>query len=131
MIWVAYPVIALSATLFDVLGAGGERVPAPARPEDELVAANALNALNNNLARLVGPALGGILYLAGGLTLVTVADAATFPAPRCCSRSYASAAGPTAEHVTTSPRRRPARSPASGTSGSTGSGASVARVRSR
>lgn len=46
--------------------------------EERLVAANALNALNNNLGRLVGPALGGLVYAAGGLTGVVLADAATF-----------------------------------------------------
>lgn len=42
---------------------------------DRLGEAGALNALNNNLARLVGPALGGVLQVHGGLGL-----AATFAA---------------------------------------------------
>lgn len=46
--------------------------------EERLVAANALNALNNNLGRLVGPAVGGLVYAAGGLPAVVVVDAATF-----------------------------------------------------
>ena len=46
--------------------------------DEQLVGANALNALNNNLGRLIGPALGGVLYAGGGLTTVIVADAATF-----------------------------------------------------
>lgn len=46
--------------------------------EEQLVSANALNALNNNIGRLVGPALGGALYAGGGLTTVIVVDAATF-----------------------------------------------------
>ena len=45
---------------------------------EHLVAANALNSLNNNLGRLVGPALGGVLYAWLGLTGVVLADAATF-----------------------------------------------------
>lgn len=45
---------------------------------DRLVTANALNALNNNLGRLVGPALGGVLYAAGGLGTVVLVDAASF-----------------------------------------------------
>jgi MFS family permease len=77
-IWIAYPVIALSATLFTFSEPAENAFLPRLVPEIELVQANALNALNNSLARLVGPALGGILYLAGGLTLVTVADAATF-----------------------------------------------------
>jgi MFS family permease len=77
-IWIAYPVMALAATL-STFSEPAENAFLPRLvPETELVQANALNALNNNLARLVGPALGGLLYLGGGLTLVTVADAATF-----------------------------------------------------
>jgi predicted MFS family arabinose efflux permease len=45
---------------------------------DELVAANALNALNNRVGRLGGLALGPVVYAVGGLGAVTVADAATF-----------------------------------------------------
>lgn len=46
--------------------------------EDRLVTANALNALNNNLGRLVGPAAGGVLYATGGLSTVVVVDALSF-----------------------------------------------------
>ena len=48
--------------------------------EERLVTANALNALNNNLGRLVGPAMGGLLYAGGGLPAVVVVDAASFAA---------------------------------------------------
>jgi MFS family permease len=48
--------------------------------EEHLVTANALNALNNNLGRLVGPALGAWLYATGGLGSVAVVDALTFVA---------------------------------------------------
>ncbi|GIF78155.1 MFS transporter [Asanoa siamensis] len=43
-----------------------------------LPAANALNTLNNNVARLVGPALGGVVAVAGGLGGAAALDAATF-----------------------------------------------------
>src|SRR5919202_773791 len=46
--------------------------------KEHLVAANALNALNANLARLVGPALGGGIAAWFGLVGVTVVDALTF-----------------------------------------------------
>ncbi len=45
---------------------------------DELVAANALNALNNRVGRLGGLALGPVVYAVGGLGAVTVADAGSF-----------------------------------------------------
>jgi MFS family permease len=46
--------------------------------EEHLVPANALNSLNNSLARLIGPALGGFLAGFVGLTGIIVIDAATF-----------------------------------------------------
>ena len=46
--------------------------------KEQLAAANALNALNNNLARLVGPALGGVVMGGVGLSGVVVLDAASF-----------------------------------------------------
>jgi MFS family permease len=46
--------------------------------EDELVPANALNSLSDNLTRLVGPALGGALYGIVGLSTVVVIDATSF-----------------------------------------------------
>jgi len=46
--------------------------------EERLVTANALNSLNNNLGRLAGPAVGGLLYAWGGLPAVVLADVATF-----------------------------------------------------
>jgi hypothetical protein len=46
--------------------------------EERLVTANALNALNNNIGRLVGPVAGGLLYAVGGLPAVVIVDAASF-----------------------------------------------------
>ena len=46
--------------------------------EDDLIPANALNTLNNNLARLIGPAVGGVVAGWYGLGGVAVADASSF-----------------------------------------------------
>ena len=46
--------------------------------EPDLVPANALNGLNNNLARLVGPPLGGLAVATWGLTGAALIDAASF-----------------------------------------------------
>ena len=46
--------------------------------EEHLVPANALNALNDNLSRLLGPALGGLVAAWFGLGGVVVADAASY-----------------------------------------------------
>lgn len=45
---------------------------------DDLVAANALNALNDNLARLAGPPLGGLIAGMASLPGVVLADALSF-----------------------------------------------------
>jgi MFS family permease len=46
--------------------------------EEHLVAANALNALNNNLARLIGPAVGGLVMSVAGLQGVVLFDVITY-----------------------------------------------------
>ncbi len=44
----------------------------------QLVSANSLAGLNQNLGRLVGGSLGGLLLVAGDLRVIAAADAATF-----------------------------------------------------
>ena len=77
-IWLLYAVRAATGTVrlfFDP----AERALLPRLVgEERLVSANALNALNNNLGRLVGPALGGLLYAWGGLGVVVLVDVASF-----------------------------------------------------
>ena len=46
--------------------------------EENLFSANSLNALNNNLARLIGPTLGGAVAIGLGLPWVVLIDAGTF-----------------------------------------------------
>ena len=46
--------------------------------EDELVTANSLDALGENIARIIGPALGGLLLASVGLTAVALIDGATY-----------------------------------------------------
>jgi len=47
---------------------------------DQLLTANALNALNNNLARLIGPALGGVVMAWAGLRASVLLDALSYGA---------------------------------------------------
>jgi MFS family permease len=47
-------------------------------PEDKLIQANSLNAMNNNFARLIGPPLGGGILAIWGLTGVVLFDSLTF-----------------------------------------------------
>lgn len=46
--------------------------------KEHLVAANALNALNNNLGRLIGPVIGAWLYATSGLGGAAVVDAVSY-----------------------------------------------------
>ncbi|MGI8855934.1 MAG: MFS transporter [Thermomicrobiales bacterium] len=46
--------------------------------EEYLIPANSLTAMNNNLARLIGPSIGGFLFAVLGLNGVVVIDAASF-----------------------------------------------------
>jgi len=81
-IWVAYAVLAVASCLEQLFepaetallpnlleGDGGEA---------DLVTANALNGLNNQLARIIGPAIGGLAVATGGLAAVAVVDAISF-----------------------------------------------------
>jgi predicted MFS family arabinose efflux permease len=79
-IWVAYVVLFVGSSL-ELLFRPAEGALLPnllENPDDDLVTANALNGLNNHLARLIGPAIGGIIVATGGLVAVTVIDAVSF-----------------------------------------------------
>ncbi|HEY8446213.1 MAG TPA: MFS transporter [Thermomicrobiales bacterium] len=78
LIWILYAVRALTGTLALFFDPAENALLPRLVGEERLVAANALNALNNNLGRLGGPAAGGALYAWGELSAVAIADAATF-----------------------------------------------------
>lgn len=46
--------------------------------EDQLVTANALSGMNRQLARILGPVIGGVAVAAGGLVAVALLDALSF-----------------------------------------------------
>ncbi|HUY09994.1 MAG TPA: MFS transporter [Candidatus Dormibacteraeota bacterium] len=77
-IWIVYLVALLESvgTVFTA-PAAGVLVHTIVEPE-VLVSANAIEALGIDLARLLGPPVGGLLFGAGGLFTVVVVDAATF-----------------------------------------------------
>jgi MFS family permease len=62
--------------------------------EEHLVPANALNALNDNLSRLVGPALGGVTAAWFGFGGVVAVDAATYLVAAGMIAAIAAPAGP-------------------------------------
>lgn len=80
-IWLAYVVLVAASCLAQLFEpAEAALLPNLLEGGDELdlVAANSLNQLNNQLARVIGPAIGGVAVAAGGLTLVAVVDAVSF-----------------------------------------------------
>jgi MFS family permease len=78
MLWVVYVVAAAQSALSSfTMPAENSLLPTLVGPE-ELVPANALNALNNRVGRLAGLPLGPLIYAGGGLGAVAAADAATF-----------------------------------------------------
>jgi Na+/melibiose symporter-like transporter len=82
-IWLVYPVLVWEA-LVEMFFAPAEQAMLPRvvgegeHAEGDLVMANALNAQNQNLSRLLGGALGGVAAAAGGITAVALLDAVTF-----------------------------------------------------
>jgi MFS family permease len=77
-LWLAYPLTFLEATATTLFRpAKGALVPSLV-PPDELLSANALDAVGDSVIRLVAPPLGGALLAAHGLGSVLAIDAATY-----------------------------------------------------
>jgi len=77
-LWIVYPLVFLLELVEQFTGPAENAFLPRLVPAEELVAANSLNALNNNLARLGGPALGGALYAWVGLSGVVLANSVSF-----------------------------------------------------
>jgi predicted MFS family arabinose efflux permease len=93
-IGLVYVVMAVESVL-EVFFAPAEQALLPRLvPDEDLVAANGLNAQARNVARLVGGALGGIVVAAGGLPALAVVDAATFLVAALLVRRIATSGAP-------------------------------------
>jgi predicted MFS family arabinose efflux permease len=81
-IWIAYAVLVVASCLEQLfLPAEVALLPNLLEGgEAQLVTANALSSLNRQIARIIGPAIGGVAVTAGGLTGVTIVDAVSFVA---------------------------------------------------
>lgn len=66
-VWIAFPSAFALSVLLRFVGPAEHALLPRLVTADELPTANALNALNNNLARLTGPAIGGVVMAAVGL----------------------------------------------------------------
>jgi MFS family permease len=78
LIWLAYVVAFVQSTITQFFHPAENALLPRLVGEERLLTANALNALNNNLARLIGPAVGGLAMAAFGITGVVLIDAASF-----------------------------------------------------
>lgn len=78
MLWLVYVVSFVQSTLNQFFSPAENALLPQLSDPKLLVSANALNALNNNLARLIGPALGGVVALNFGLSGVVIFDVVTY-----------------------------------------------------
>ena len=77
-LWIAYVVLVVMNLLEQLFNpAEVALLPQLVGPE-HLVSANSLSSLNRNLARLVGPAIGGLAVAVGGLPLVIGVDLVSY-----------------------------------------------------
>jgi Na+/melibiose symporter-like transporter len=77
-IWIVYAVLFVGSTLSQFF-VPAEKALLPLLVEEKYLApANSLSALNGNLARLLGPALGGLIVGLTGLIGVAIIDAVSF-----------------------------------------------------
>lgn len=77
-VWIVYVVAFAVSTLGQFFRPAENALLPRLVGEEHLVPANALNALNDNLSRLIGPALGGLIAAWMGLGGVAAVDAASF-----------------------------------------------------
>jgi MFS family permease len=78
MLWLVFSVAVMQGAIGLFFGPAENALLPQLVGKDRLITANALNALNNNLGRLVGPAVGAGLYAGFGLGGAAIADAVTF-----------------------------------------------------
>jgi MFS family permease len=77
-VWLAITLAALTATVGVVYGPATAALLPQLAGEDDLVAANALDGLVQNLVVAIGPALGAVMVAAGSATLAFAVNAGSF-----------------------------------------------------
>lgn len=76
--WIVYLVSFFQTALAMFFGPAENALLPLLVPEEDLLPANSLNALNNNIARLIGPPIGGAILAISGLSGVVFFDSITF-----------------------------------------------------
>jgi MFS family permease len=76
--WLVIPVAFVRSSIGQFLGPAENALLPTLVSAERLAAANSLNALNNNLARLVGPAAGGLIIASMGFSGVVIVNALTY-----------------------------------------------------
>jgi Na+/melibiose symporter-like transporter len=77
-VWIVFAVMFAEGSVQQFFSPAEQAMVPRLVPEDELLAANAVNGQVSNVSRLAGSAAGGIIAAAGGLVAVTLTDAASF-----------------------------------------------------
>jgi MFS family permease len=77
-LWVVYIVAFVQSCLSQFFGPAENALLPKLVAEEDLLQANALNSLNNNLARLIGPSVGGLVAAWGGLSGIAAVDCVSF-----------------------------------------------------
>ncbi|HEU5441622.1 MAG TPA: MFS transporter [Ktedonobacterales bacterium] len=77
-VWIVYAVAIVESSVEQFFIPAKNAVLPTLVGEERIVQANSLNGLNNNLARLLGPAFGGVVAGFFGIPGIVVADAVSF-----------------------------------------------------
>jgi Na+/melibiose symporter-like transporter len=77
-IWIVFVVMFAEGSIQQFFSPAEQAMVPRLVPDEELLAANALNGQISNVSRLAGSAVGGILAAIGGLVAVTLIDAVSF-----------------------------------------------------
>lgn len=93
--WLIYLVAFMQSSVGQFFGPAENALLPALVGKDELAPANALNALNNNLARLLGPAAGGLMTASYGLTGVVLVNVASYLAAAALIALLSASAGTT------------------------------------
>lgn len=77
-IWIIFVVLFIESSISQFFGPAENAFLPKLVAEDQLMAANSLNSMNDNLARLIGPAIGGVVLAVYGFSSVVFIDAFSF-----------------------------------------------------